>query len=331
MKGFASTCEIDSNWVKILEFGQNHTWARSIALVPMSHEPIILPNATPAATRILTGCGEITDSIIDHLHPDKQSLSACGLTCRTWLRSSRYHLFSRVTLRTDNILSFYKLLECPLNNITPMVRHLTITTFPEISTSEEGVMQILPSLVARLRMVTSLSLHGMTWPLRSHEVLRATLSNLGNVEALELRFVAVYGIHEAVDVLCAFPLLKSISLLNFSCINKLDTLSSAIARQRPSFVIEFISLHNMPPPKFMAWLLSPTPIIHTIQCNPWVGDSDDDAWRSRTLASAEASIREIEISLDFHNSSEWAPVFTLSQWWSLTLYLVCQNPRLYWI
>lgn len=47
--------------------------------------PIAIPN-------------ELSDRIIDHLHDDVVTLSACSLTCRSWLPTARYHRFSSVTL-----------------------------------------------------------------------------------------------------------------------------------------------------------------------------------------------------------------------------------------
>ncbi|KAI0784567.1 hypothetical protein C8Q75DRAFT_388155 [Abortiporus biennis] len=43
--------------------------------------------------------GELTDRILDFLHDDQRSLSFCTLVSRSWLCSSRYHLFSRITVR----------------------------------------------------------------------------------------------------------------------------------------------------------------------------------------------------------------------------------------
>jgi hypothetical protein len=41
---------------------------------------------------------ELTDRIIDFLHDDKRALDACALTHPTWLTTSRFHLFSTITL-----------------------------------------------------------------------------------------------------------------------------------------------------------------------------------------------------------------------------------------
>jgi len=242
---------------------------------------------------------EITDVIVDNLHTDKSSLRACGLTARTWLPSSRYHLFARVTLRPSNILSFTKLLEYPLNNIAPVVRHLAV----ELDTDKKTilgaslVLPLLPSITAHLRMIKSLSLARIDWSQCSPEILQNTLSNLGGVETLELNRVTVRGPEGAVDLLCAFPLLKGISInsLNYS-VGYNRSLTLTRHRRRPSFVINSINLYMPPPIALMVWLLKPIPIIHAIRCMSLVMDYDTAL--AKILASAGATIRQIEIDLN---------------------------------
>jgi hypothetical protein len=159
---------------------------------------------------------ETTDLIIDYLHADKPSLFACGLTCRTWLASSRHHLFTKVKLGPTNIQSFSELLENP-NNVAFVVSHLTVITFEWLNAKakthgEKTVLPRLPGLTAHLRMVKTLALSQISWEHCSPEILQNTLFNLGRVEALELTSITVRGLDEAVYILCAFPLLKTLSL-----------------------------------------------------------------------------------------------------------------------
>ena len=44
---------------------------------------------------------EIYDEIIDYLHGNKADLATCGLVCRAWIPSSRYHLFSVVHIAIE--------------------------------------------------------------------------------------------------------------------------------------------------------------------------------------------------------------------------------------
>ncbi|RDX44474.1 hypothetical protein OH76DRAFT_1094686 [Lentinus brumalis] len=43
--------------------------------------------------------GELSDTVVDFLHDDKDSLRQCSLVCKAWLSSSRLHLFNTITVR----------------------------------------------------------------------------------------------------------------------------------------------------------------------------------------------------------------------------------------
>jgi hypothetical protein len=70
---------------------------------------------------------ELHDRIIDHLHRDRRTLSACSLVCKAWQSSSRYHLFQNaatVRVTRDNIHRFDEPLVT--GRITPYVGRLSI-------------------------------------------------------------------------------------------------------------------------------------------------------------------------------------------------------------
>src|ERR1700729_2042647 len=72
---------------------------------------------------------EINDTIIDFLHNDKPSLCACCLTCKQWVSSSRFHLFSKITVTPVRIGSLLLSLESASTDIASMVRKLVIEEF----------------------------------------------------------------------------------------------------------------------------------------------------------------------------------------------------------
>ncbi|KZT05064.1 uncharacterized protein LAESUDRAFT_611005, partial [Laetiporus sulphureus 93-53] len=54
---------------------------------------------------------ELCDRIIDFLDDDRMALRTCALTCRAWLSSAQYHIFSHVLLGEAQILqAFHSLL-----------------------------------------------------------------------------------------------------------------------------------------------------------------------------------------------------------------------------
>lgn len=56
---------------------------------------------------------ELVDSVIDYNHDDPETLMTCALVNRQWTPSSRFHLFSRVTISHTNAREFIQLLASP--------------------------------------------------------------------------------------------------------------------------------------------------------------------------------------------------------------------------
>ena len=85
---------------------------------PLCRFPAILPR-------------EIVDLVIDNLHNDSSSLRVCGLLGRSWLTSSRYHIFSSINLSPRNVESFLKIVDNQSpSNFRSIVRKVTITLRP---------------------------------------------------------------------------------------------------------------------------------------------------------------------------------------------------------
>ncbi|KAJ7146644.1 hypothetical protein C8R44DRAFT_757924 [Mycena epipterygia] len=95
---------------------------------------------------------ELQDLIIDHVHEQKQTLSTCGLVCKTWLRSSRHHLFGSVTLCDYNWEEFL-LLESPLATFATSIESFNHCVFDKIS--QVGIFTGLPVLSGNLNLPIS--------------------------------------------------------------------------------------------------------------------------------------------------------------------------------
>jgi len=66
---------------------------------------------------------EIQDRILDFLHDSKPALRACALVCKTWLPTSRYHLFHviLVTSRTvDYLMDIFENPNCTIRSCTEL-------------------------------------------------------------------------------------------------------------------------------------------------------------------------------------------------------------------
>ncbi|KAM5540160.1 hypothetical protein V8D89_006300 [Ganoderma adspersum] len=69
---------------------------------------------------------ELTDIIIDFLHHDIQSLLACALVCRSWVRSSRVHLFRSCIISNPSRFGVIYHTLTTTTDVGIHVRHLTV-------------------------------------------------------------------------------------------------------------------------------------------------------------------------------------------------------------
>ena len=54
---------------------------------------------------------ELMDRVIDHLHDDQKTLSACALVCSSWLPAVRSHRFRHVRVWPRTLAAFHTLLQ----------------------------------------------------------------------------------------------------------------------------------------------------------------------------------------------------------------------------
>src|ERR1700761_3535360 len=73
---------------------------------------------------------ELFDWIIGQIHDDLSLLLTCSLVCRSWLASSRYHIFRYkvVTLRPRNVQAFVRLITSPSSTIHPYIRTIELVS-----------------------------------------------------------------------------------------------------------------------------------------------------------------------------------------------------------
>jgi hypothetical protein len=71
--------------------------------------------------------GELIDTIVYHLLPDRQAIRVCALLCRAWVPWSQRHLFSDVRLHKRNVFQFLFLLRSPYCVFPCYVRSLYIS------------------------------------------------------------------------------------------------------------------------------------------------------------------------------------------------------------
>jgi len=131
---------------------------------------------------------ELIDAFIDHLHDDDKSLGNCGLVCKDWLPSSRFHLFDCLWLDAlSGIGPIVGLLDHPLCTFTPFVRRLLINDdcHPKRNFLQSNWLDPIVHHLTHLVLVKVLDIFFIEWPskflsdLHSTPVFSAQITELG--------------------------------------------------------------------------------------------------------------------------------------------------------
>lgn len=167
---------------------------------------------------------EVNDRIIDFLYDDVRSLSACSLTCRSWLPAARYHRWANTRLRAFRVPRFIELLVGSPSLATYVARlefHSRVGSFGQRT---GALMQCKPAeldmLLKHLPFLHHLSLE--SWHIEEElaVVARAnrTFQALKSLSFVQCDFTTL----NAAAALMIIPSLTSISLCN------LEDLSSEV-------------------------------------------------------------------------------------------------------
>jgi hypothetical protein len=237
--------------------------------------------------------GEIIDLIIDHLHGDQDSLQACSITCKQWLPSSRYHLFSRVLLSPFNVDKFRKLLETAGYDIASIPFHLTLSEFNGYICWHEGIdiaiaNEDLRSVFNLIREVKFLRV------VRSEGLESEILSKLTGVRELEMVDMSVSGMDDAIRLVQEIPRLQMLSMENISWHSSVINMQWA---QRPSFALRTMKLRGAAFTNMTEWLLrlNPMPAVHTLHCDSY--DPMTSLSRNVLLQSVGHTVHSLHLHL----------------------------------
>jgi len=128
---------------------------------------------------------ELTDRIIDFLWDDPAALHSCSLTARSWLSSSRFHLFS--TLRIVNRRAYDRLAHLVIN--LPHMRHSVPTVF-----------------ASRMPGLQTIRIVSADWHASPpHGTFFMMLSHFASVTQVEFDTCAFRNFNDFQRVVCAFP------------------------------------------------------------------------------------------------------------------------------
>lgn len=209
---------------------------------------------------------ELMALIFDFLQPDLQTLAKCGLVCKAWLPVSRCHIFRMVTLSATYSSPIppatLELFESPVATIPPYVRRLTLDLKYDPSTTFNGIMPYLVPFTS----VQSLWLRDMDWAKVSTTSASSAVSTFSGIRELGISRVAFMTIAQLVDLICSFPQLERLDLDSIFLsqsgmmdptpieghisphLRSLCYKSARTARETMFPVVDWLSLHDPPPP-----------------------------------------------------------------------------------
>jgi len=149
---------------------------------------------------------ELHDLIVEHMHGHKEALGTCGLVSKSWLRSSRYHLFGCVGLRNHNWKSFLELVASPLTTFTQSINVLDI-----LQPNEESFDELIPRLPEFPRL-KRLRLDNVYWAGVSNTTANSFVAKFRNVPQFDLHLVTFNSSQQMATLISRFSRLQKTSI-----------------------------------------------------------------------------------------------------------------------
>jgi hypothetical protein len=242
---------------------------------------------------------ELYDHIIDHLHRDRHTLSACSQVCKAWQSSSRYHLFQNaatVSVTRDNISQFDELLVA--GRITPYIGRLNIFLdayrFAEAEDSEAQQVLKFNDHLCRLPRLASLKYLG----LGGHELRPLTLvPNFTSITDLQLNGVSFDSFTQFQELIHCCSLLRRLALIavHFSLEN-----TEGESIYLPPVGLQDLVVHVIHVVPMVNWLCSQTTILRKfalggLRDDGGVGRNEYISGVSRFLRTAGSSLQSLII------------------------------------
>ncbi|TFK41522.1 hypothetical protein BDQ12DRAFT_388273 [Crucibulum laeve] len=153
---------------------------------------------------------EVIEVIVDHLHPDNNTLRSCTLTCKTWIPAARFHLLSYARLHQKNISVFLRLLDASHSRIAASITHLSLAALP--SKPNDWMNNSITVAGKHLVHVKTLTLAGIKWSQLDSRATDSLLRDFRRVDCINLIDTTFRTFSQLVEFLCAFPLLRIITI-----------------------------------------------------------------------------------------------------------------------
>jgi hypothetical protein len=169
---------------------------------------------------------EIIDQVIDHLYNDRETLRTCALVCRSWVPSSRYHLFGVVVIcpmefkQPSRYSSLIGHLDHPLCTFAPSIRVLYIKASTDDGDahlwflSDDWLDPLIPYLSKLLSVKTLVGISIGGWPSNHwHRLLKST-TFVNQITHLSLRYSEFVSFEQCMETIHSFPSLETLDCTN---------------------------------------------------------------------------------------------------------------------
>jgi hypothetical protein len=231
---------------------------------------------------------ELTDRIIDFLHSDKKTLATCALVCKSWIPSSRFHLFEKLHINHETTRTFMDLLQSNNSTIEKYAQTLWILNW-------KRMVQLAPYL-DRFLAFKSLVITGTQSDMKeTHADLCLWFHGITNLDVMSFQFTNTNCFSRFLD---AFPLLEllRINLSGLSHHFPDDAQSSTISLPLRIRVLHMAISSSMLP--FLLNIHFP-PLAELMLCRVSTNDLlDIDHW----LRSLPPTLRALSIRFSSHTS-----------------------------
>lgn len=159
---------------------------------------------------------EIIDRIIDYVHDDPKTLTACSLVARGWVPSTRLHLFAKMNILTVREGTRLKELASLLPKLLYYCQELTIGVIygsdnTPVTPGFISFIQPLPTLYERVNDFASLhTLHIRGFPSRPRDFIQLLLAISEKITTLTLSESSFESRLDLWKIIRLFPNLRSV-------------------------------------------------------------------------------------------------------------------------
>ena len=226
---------------------------------------------------------ELFDMILDFLHNDVAALRNAGLVCKSWLPTSRFHLFSEIYWDLTALIHNGLEVICAKGSTIPpyilklriegdesQILNETLIKLPLLSNVKR--LQLSQIRMENLKLDAKMKLITMLPNLTTLELSAVTVRNYFSLSLDSFWLICGYwilgqfeSVDRAVDFVASAPCLEDIGLSNVRCSKSCDYSSRAFAPPLRRIRFEPGPLVD----NLMDWFCRsrPTPNVHTLDIN----------------------------------------------------------------